>query len=41
LVGYADLRDLPADQRNGFNYRVSLAVALKPLLGLKPGQKSG
>jgi epoxyqueuosine reductase QueG/predicted GNAT family N-acyltransferase len=30
LVGYADLRDLPAGQRNGFNYGVSLAVALKP-----------
>lgn len=32
LVGYADLRDLPADQRNGFDYGVSLAVALEPAI---------
>ncbi|HWQ72201.1 MAG TPA: GNAT family N-acetyltransferase [Desulfitobacteriaceae bacterium] len=32
LVGYADLRDLPADQRNSFDYGVSLAVALEPAI---------
>ncbi|WP_010250943.1 GNAT family N-acetyltransferase [Acetivibrio cellulolyticus] len=32
LVGFADLRDLPENQRDGFNYGISIAVALDPAI---------
>lgn len=30
LVGFADLRGIPAEQRDGFDYAVSIAAAIKP-----------
>jgi hypothetical protein len=32
LVGFADLRDIPENQREGFNYGISIAVAINPAI---------
>ncbi len=32
LVGFADLTSLPGDQRDGFDYGISLAVAIEPAI---------
>ncbi len=32
LVGFADLRDLPENQRNGFGYGISIAAAIDPAI---------
>ncbi len=32
LVGFADLTSLPVDQRDGFNYGISIAVAIEPVI---------
>lgn len=32
LIGFADLRDIPENQREGFNYGISIAVAINPAI---------